>query len=47
MTKINQFEDLEIWKEAIRIGVQIYEITEAGKLQKDFSAKDQLRRAES
>ncbi len=45
MAKIERFEDLEIWKDAIRIGVQIYKITEEGKLQKDFSAKDQLRRA--
>lgn len=45
MAKIERFEDLEIWKDAIRIGVQIYKITEEGRLRKDFSAKDQLRRA--
>lgn len=45
MAKINHFEDLEIWKDAVRIGVQIYKLTEEGKLRNDFSAKDQLRRA--
>lgn len=45
MTKINHFEELEIWKDAVKIGVQIYKLTEEGKLKNDFSAKDQLRRA--
>jgi four helix bundle protein len=29
----------------VKIGVQIYKLTESGKLKNDFSAKDQLRRA--
>ena len=45
MSTIKHFEDLEIWKDAVCIGVEIYKITEAGRLQKDFSSKDQLRRA--
>src|SRR5450432_2415328 len=45
MAKILQFEDLQIWKEAIRVGVEIYKIAETGKLKRDFSAKDQLKRA--
>lgn len=45
MAKINHFEELEIWKDAVKIGVQIYKLTESGKLKNDFSAKDQLRRA--
>jgi len=45
MATIKNFEDLEIWKDAVRVGVEVYKITEEGRLQKDFSAKDQLRRA--
>ena len=45
MSKIKHFEDLEIWKDAVKMGVQIYKLTEEGKLKNDFSAKDQLRRA--
>lgn len=45
MAKIERFEDLEIWKDAIDIGVMIYKLCESGKLKNDFSAKDQLRRA--
>ena len=45
MAKIERFEDLEIWKEAVAIGVDIYHLTSGGKLEKDYSAKDQLRRA--
>lgn len=42
MAKIERFEDLEIWKEVVAIGVDIYSITSAGKLEKDYSSKDQL-----
>ena len=45
MAKIKRFEDLEVWKEAVKMGVSIYKITEEGKMAKDFSARDQLRRA--
>lgn len=45
MGKIERFEDLELWKEAVLIGVDVYNLTSKGKLEKDFSAKDQLRRA--
>jgi four helix bundle protein len=45
MAKIERFEDLEIWNEAIVVGVKIYKLCETGKLKNDFSAKDQLRRA--
>jgi len=45
MAKIERFEDLDLWKEAIVIGVEIYKLTSVGKLEKDFSSKDQLRRA--
>lgn len=45
MAKIERFEDLEIWREGVAIGVDINHLTSKGKLEKDFSAKDQLRRA--
>ena len=45
MAKILRFEDMEIWKEAIKIGVDIYKLTSRDKLERDFSSKDQLRRA--
>jgi four helix bundle protein len=45
MSKINRFEDLAVWKEAVVIGVDIYRLTSKGKLRRDFSAIDQLRRA--
>jgi len=45
MAKIERFEDLDLWKEAVKMGVSIYKVTEEGKMAKDFSARDQLRRA--
>jgi four helix bundle protein len=45
MGKIKQFEDLEIWKEATAIAIEIYGITERGKLRTDFGMKDQIRTA--
>jgi len=45
MAKIDSFEEMDIWKEAVKIAVKIYNITSAGKLEKDFRAKDQLRAA--
>ncbi|HYI77506.1 MAG TPA: four helix bundle protein [Chryseolinea sp.] len=45
MAGILRFEDMEIWKEAVKIGVEIYKLTSRDKLEKDFSSKDQLSRA--
>ncbi|HEX6891518.1 MAG TPA: four helix bundle protein [Chryseolinea sp.] len=45
MARIKRFEDLEVWKEAVKMGVSIYKVTEEGKMARDFSARDQLRRA--
>ncbi len=45
MGKIKQFEDLDIWKEATNIAIEIYLISERGKLKTDFGMKDQIRRA--
>ncbi len=43
--KIKRFEDLEVWQKAIEFVVEIYRISDEGKLKTDFSAKDQIRRA--
>ena len=45
MATVQRFEELPIWKEAVSVGVDIYDLTSKGKLGKDFSSKDQLRRA--
>ena len=45
MTKIESFEEMDIWKVAVKIAVKIYKITSEGKMEKDFRAKDQLRAA--
>ena len=45
MAKIESFEELDIWKEVVKIAVRIYKITSEGKMEKDFRAKDQLRAA--
>jgi four helix bundle protein len=43
--KIETFEDLEIWKKAIDLYVDVYSLSGKGTLRTDFSAKDQLKRA--
>ena len=43
--KIEQFEDLPLWKNASAIAVEIYKISEIGKLRNDFGMKDQIRRS--
>ena len=45
MTKTERFEDLDLWKDAVKMGVLIYKINEEGKMARDFSARDQLRLA--
>lgn len=41
-TPINRFEDLEVWKEGMRMAVALYQATEGSR---DFSLRDQMRRA--
>jgi four helix bundle protein len=45
MGKIQQFEDLDIWKQATQIAVDVFGITLNEPLKSDFGTKDQLRRA--
>ena len=41
-TAINTFEDLEIWKEGMRLSIKTYEVM---KNSKDYGLKDQMQRA--
>jgi len=45
MAKVDKFEDLECWKSARQLVKMVYQFSETGKLAKDFSTKDQIRRA--
>jgi four helix bundle protein len=42
---IQNFEDLEIWKESRRLTKTIYQLTRNSRFAKDFSLRDQIRRA--
>lgn len=39
------FRNLKVWQESKQLAVDIYKLTESGKLQKDFSLRDQIRRS--
>jgi len=45
MSKIEKFEELEIWKIAIGIAVDVYLICDSEPLKSDWGMKDQIRRA--
>ncbi|MBN2669198.1 MAG: four helix bundle protein [Bacteroidales bacterium] len=45
MTKVKEFEDFEVWKRSIDLAVFIYQLTMKEPLSKDYSLKDQIRRA--
>lgn len=45
MSKIEKFEELEIWKIAVEIAVEVYRICDQEPLKSDWGMKDQLRRA--
>lgn len=45
MARINRFEDLICWQKARIIVREIYNITKQGAFSKDYSLKDQIRRA--
>jgi len=45
MSKIDRFEDLEIWKIANAIAVDIYLLCDNEPLKSDWGMKDQIRRA--
>ena len=43
--RINNFEDIDSWKEARQLTNIIYSLTKKGNFNKDFGLKDQIRRA--
>lgn len=42
---IKKFEDLECWQQARELVRMIYQLTKAGGISKEFSLRDQIRRA--
>jgi four helix bundle protein len=46
MATINSFEDLDVWKKAQELGAMVYRLCDLNpKIAKDFSFKDQIKRA--
>ena len=45
MSKIEKFEELDIWKIAISIAVEVYLLCDTDPLKSDWGMKDQIRRA--
>jgi four helix bundle protein len=43
MATINRFEDLEIWKEARRLAIEIHLISTETELKNDYRFKDQIK----
>ncbi len=43
--QVKNYEDLEIWKEARHMTQKIYQLTREPAFSKDFSLRDQIRRA--
>lgn len=45
MSIINRFEDLQVWKTARILNKKVYELSQKGNISRDFSFRDQVRRA--
>jgi four helix bundle protein len=45
MSKVEKFEDLEVWKLAVECANLIYELTSVGKFSHDYVLRDQIRRS--
>jgi len=43
--KYTSFDELPVWRDAVEIGKEIYLLTNTGKFEKDYTLKDQIRRA--
>ena len=39
------FKDLKVWQKSKSLAIQIYQLTENGKIAHDFGLRDQMRRA--
>lgn len=45
MSKIERFEEIKAWEKARVLVKEIYRVTSTGRFSKDFSLREQLRRA--
>ncbi len=45
MSLITRFEDIQAWQEAPKLVKMVYELTNSGRLAKDFGLRDQIQRA--
>lgn len=45
MSRIDRFEDLDVWKMARELTASIYTISGTGTFSRDFALRDQIRRA--
>ncbi len=45
MAQINRFEEIEGWKKARELAKEVYTVTSRGTFARDFSLRDQIRRA--
>ena len=45
MAKIEKFEEIQAWQRARKLVRDIYEVTSKGNFAKDYSLKDQIKRA--
>ena len=45
MSKIERFEDIQAWKKARELNKEIYDTTQNSCFAKDFSLRDQIRKA--
>ncbi|MCC6825783.1 MAG: four helix bundle protein [Acidobacteria bacterium] len=45
MAKFNSFEEINAWKRAFEVTMDVYRISSNGSFSKDFGLKDQIRRA--
>lgn len=45
MSKIEKIEDLIVWQKSRELAKEIYKLTNKGNFSKDYSLKDQIRRA--
>jgi four helix bundle protein len=43
--KITSFTEIDSWKEARKLVVEVYKLTQQNKIKNDFGLKDQLQRA--
>jgi four helix bundle protein len=45
MAMVTRFEDVRAWQEARKLVKMIYQLTNSGRLAKDFGLRDQIQRA--